>query len=242
LASMHVPVARQEFFLSMRHVASRWKRILRAAVDRHCFGRRADLGHGTERQVAHYLWGIRSDHQNRYRFAANQVTGHDILDVACGVGYGSYLLGRQDRAHRVVGVDNCAEAIAFASSCYARSNVVFRCVDAMTMVGEATFDTIVSFETLEHIDDERRFMTLLGQLARPRCKLFVSTPNEEFYPFCPRVNPYHVRHHTPLALDRLLVETGWAIVERYCQRDPSPGKVALGTDGRFLVYVAERAL
>jgi 2-polyprenyl-3-methyl-5-hydroxy-6-metoxy-1,4-benzoquinol methylase len=216
--------------------------MVRAAVDRHCFGRRADLGHGTERQVAHYLWGIRSDHRNRYRFAANQITGHDILDVACGVGYGSYILGIHDHARRVVGVDKCAEAIAFASSCYARSNVGFRCVDAMTMVGQATFDTIVSFETIEHIEDERSFMTLLRHLARPRCKLFVSTPNEELYPFCPRVNPYHVRHHTPLALEGLLIETGWAVVERYCQQDTSPGTVARGTDGRFLVYVAEPAL
>jgi 2-polyprenyl-3-methyl-5-hydroxy-6-metoxy-1,4-benzoquinol methylase len=239
--SRFVPVARQAWGPNMWQVAARWKRICLDAVDRHCFGRRADLGHGTERQVAHYLWGIRLDHRNRYRFAAHWIIGRDILDVACGVGYGSYLLGRYDRARRVVGVDNSAEAISFAKSCYTRPNVVFRCADANELVGKATFDTIVSFETLEHIDDEKRFMTVLGQMARPRCRLVVSTPNEERYPFCPRGNPYHVRHHTPVALERLLAETGWMVMERYCQRDNFPGHVVRGTQGRFLVYVAQRA-
>lgn len=204
-------------------------------------GQRADLGHGSERQAARWLWGIRPDHRHRYRFASAVVGGGAVLDVACGVGYGSYMLGRAHPGRTVLGRDRCARTIGFARRSFGRRNVAFECGDALDMPGRDRFDAIVSLETLEHIDDEERFLEVLHRLARRRCTLVISTPNERCYPFVPSFNPHHVRHHTPEQLDHLLASTGWEVVSRHCQRTSSVGRVVAGTDGRFIVYVAERA-
>ena len=38
------------------------------------------------------------EHQQRYQWASKYCDGKDILDVACGVGYGSEILARQGAA------------------------------------------------------------------------------------------------------------------------------------------------
>jgi 2-polyprenyl-3-methyl-5-hydroxy-6-metoxy-1,4-benzoquinol methylase len=204
-------------------------------------GQRPDLGHGSERQASRWLWGIRRDHRHRYRFASHVIGSGAVLDVACGVGYGSYMLGRADPARTVLGRDRCARAIEFARRTYGRPNVAFECGDALGQPGEGRFDAIVSLETLEHIQDEVAFLRVLHRLARSRCTLVISTPNECLYPFHVSFNPHHVRHHTPDQLERLLAATGWNVVSRHCQRTAGTCRVVPGNEGRFLIYVAARA-
>ena len=44
-----------------------------------------------DRQAAKRIEGIRRDHLERYRYAMSLAEG-PVLDAACGVGYGAYLL------------------------------------------------------------------------------------------------------------------------------------------------------
>ena len=57
------------------------------------------------------------EHWHRYHFAAPLVAGLDVLDVACGEGYGSALLAA--RASSVIGADIAAGAVEHARSRYA---------------------------------------------------------------------------------------------------------------------------
>src|SRR2546422_10240282 len=59
----------------------------------------------------------------RYLVANDAVSGRTVLDVACGEGYGAFLLAR--RARRVVGVDIAHEACAHAAARYSTSNLHF---------------------------------------------------------------------------------------------------------------------
>lgn len=213
----------------------------RALLGRLFLGQRPDLGHGSERQAARCLWGIRPDHRLRYHFASQAIGDGAVLDVACGVGYGSYMLGRADPARTVLGRDRCEKTIEFARRTYGRHNVAFECAEALCMRGHDAFDAIVSLETLEHVYDEVGFLGVLHRLARRQCTLVISTPNESLYPFRASFNPHHVRHHTPEQLERLLVTTGWDVVSRHCQRTNRAARVVPGTDGRFIIYVAVRA-
>ena len=48
--------------------------------------------HDGERQVAPSLDGIRKDHVERYKLAAEIFGGLSVMDVGCGVGYGAKVL------------------------------------------------------------------------------------------------------------------------------------------------------
>ena len=53
------------------------------------------------------------EHLHRYHLAARLAAGREVLDAACGAGYGSAILAAQ--AVRVTGLDLSAETVAYAS-------------------------------------------------------------------------------------------------------------------------------
>ena len=120
-------------------------------------------------------------HWRRYEFALGQLpSGAAVADLACGTGYGSILLSR--RASRVVGVDIDAAAIAAARRRYKQQRrVAFVLEDLRNLQFDSEFDVIVSFETLEHFDEDA-IAGLLRSFARalkPGGLLVYSTPYQQ---------------------------------------------------------------
>lgn len=132
-------------------------------------------------------------HLARYRFAAGQARPGRLLDLACGVGYGTRVLA--DGAAQVqsaLGVDIAPEAVEYASSHYANDRVRYRNCDGMAFDDPEGFDTIVSLETVEHVPEpEALFERLVGML-RPG-GIFISS-----VPVTPSVdlNPHHLTDWT----------------------------------------------
>ena len=94
---------------------------------------------------------IHQEHLHRYRFAAEFIKDKVVLDLACGEGYGSFLMA--EFAKKVVGLDIDKETIEHASSKYCKANLEF-ITGSMIKVpidNEKVFDAIVCFESLEHI-------------------------------------------------------------------------------------------
>jgi 2-polyprenyl-3-methyl-5-hydroxy-6-metoxy-1,4-benzoquinol methylase len=133
------------------------------------------------RQVSPTLEGIRRDHRERYRLAASLIPdGASVLDAACGVGYGSWMLAGLSRPREVVAVDISPDAIAYARRHYSHPRVTFHCADLLACRFDAgRFDVIVSFETLEHIAEDRVFLALLERRSAPDGMLVISTRNED---------------------------------------------------------------
>ncbi len=122
-----------------------------------------------------------TEHWHRYHFVLAWVSGKRVLDVACGEGYGSALMARS--AEAVTGVDIAPDAIAHARQCYgALQNLRFTEASCTTLPFEdASFDCIVSFETLEHIPEQARFLAEIRRVLTPDGICVVSTPNKEEY-------------------------------------------------------------
>jgi len=177
----------------------------------------------------------RADHLKRYQLASKYASGR-VLDAACGCGYGSKLL--LETAQLVVGVDYSAQAIHWADEHFQGPYFIQGRIEDEPWTGR--FETVVSFETIEHIQDAK----LAVQALRKACigTLIASVPNEEAYPFNPQKfaqddsPPY--RHYRPHEFDELLKECGFKVTERFCQKDKK-GDIHSGTDGRFLIVVAE---
>ena len=185
------------------------------------------------RQYGTNLSHIRRDHVARYEFAASRIKRANILDAACGIGYGSRLL--HDAGNVVTGVDIEPEAIEWARLHFDGPDYLVR--DLMHLdLRHQYYDLIVSFETLEHLESP---VVPLRQFRRSPL-LIASVPNERQFPFDAAKfagDKYpHKRHYTPKEFDELLNSAGWEVVERHCQRTKH-SDVERGTDGMFLVYV-----
>jgi ubiquinone/menaquinone biosynthesis C-methylase UbiE len=140
-----------------------------------------DLPFTGERFIPGTRGEIWIEHGHRYHFASAFVGSRRVLDLACGEGYGSALLAR--RAAAVVGVDVSQQAIDHARRAYPDlRNVEFQ-VGSCTAIPapDASIDVAVSFETLEHIAEQERFMDELARVLKPGGLLLISCPNKAEY-------------------------------------------------------------
>ncbi|MDP1850210.1 MAG: class I SAM-dependent methyltransferase, partial [Solirubrobacteraceae bacterium] len=96
---------------------------------------------------------VLAEHLARYRLAARLAPGRDVLDAACGEGYGSAMLAAAGAAS-VVGIDIDAATVAHARE---RHGIDARQGDVGRLpFDDATFGLVVSFETIEHVAEPER--------------------------------------------------------------------------------------
>ena len=120
------------------------------------------------------------EHWHRYLIARQYAKGLRVLDVASGEGYGSHLLAHV--AASVVGVDLSVDAVAHAAVRYPASNLRYVAASC-THIPEpdASFDVIVSFETIEHITEHEAFLREVNRLLVPGGLFIISSPNRPEY-------------------------------------------------------------
>ncbi len=123
---------------------------------------------------------IRYEHVHRYVFARELVSGLRVLDAACGEGYGSALLA--ESAAEVSGVDVSAEAVRHATERYRAPGLRFIESDCLSLpFDDGHFDCIVSFETLEHLEDQEGLLHEFRRVLSPGGFLLISTPDKAIY-------------------------------------------------------------
>ncbi|MBF5044742.1 MULTISPECIES: bifunctional 2-polyprenyl-6-hydroxyphenol methylase/3-demethylubiquinol 3-O-methyltransferase UbiG [Myxococcaceae] len=152
-------------------------------------------------------------HLQRYEFASGHVRARRVLDLACGVGYGSALLAKAGAAE-VLGADLSSEAIAHAKRTYASENLSFVCADAFEFTPPAPFDVVVSLETIEHVADPARLFRRLVEMVAPGGMLIASVPTT----LSSDVNPYHLSDFTEAQFRRMFQDAGLEIVDELRQR------------------------
>ncbi|MFC4764053.1 glycosyltransferase [Dyella koreensis] len=161
---------------------------------------------------------IRLEHFHRYALARGLVAGKDVLDVACGEGYGSSILASQARS--VVGVDISNEAVDHARATYGdASNLEFRQGSAAALdLPDNAFDVVVSFETVEHLFEQEEMLAELRRVLRPSGILLMSSPNRPIYSDAAgHHNEYHVKELDFIEFDALL-KTQFPKIQYWGQR------------------------
>jgi SAM-dependent methyltransferase len=144
------------------------------------------------------------EHWHRYLLARELARGRDVLDIACGEGYGSALMAQV--ATSVVGMDVAEDAVVHATAAYPAANLRFERGDARRIpLPDASVDLVVSFETLEHFVEHDEFLLEARRVLRPGGALLVSTPERDTYsPEALPANPYHAKELTEAEFDALL--------------------------------------
>lgn len=146
------------------------------------------------------------EHLHRYAWAAAFANGRRVLDAACGEGYGSALLARSGA--RVLGLDIDASSVAHARTRYGiQPDLEFAQADvtALDHLADASFDLIVSFETLEHVQAQERMLAGFRRLLKPDGMLLLSSPDKRNYSDARGYhNEFHVRELYREEFDALL--------------------------------------
>jgi len=136
-------------------------------------------------------WELYSvEHRQRYEWASQYCKNQTVLDVACGVGYGSEILARAG-ATTVVGIDiayNAFQQEERPRALFAGGNV------SRLPFANETFDVVVSFETIEHIPNSETLLVEISRVLKQDGLCICSSPNRDFIPASGEreTNPFHV--------------------------------------------------
>ncbi len=139
--------------------------------------------------------GIECEHFHRYYAIRKMVSGKVVLDAASGMGYGTYLLS--EWASRAYGIDLSNEAIRFSQQNYKGDNLVYIPMSIQNLDFEDDFfDVVVSFETIEHVDEEiqKSFMNEIKRVLKSDGLLIMSTPDKYIHTdLMKNSNEFHVK-------------------------------------------------
>lgn len=181
--------------------------------------------------------GMLLEHIARYYFATPYIRGR-VLDIACGTGYGCHMVAKERKREvtEIVGVDNDPDTLAYANVEYNHQKVTYvqgNAVDPELPAQLGMFDTILSFETIEHVEDDRQFMDNLYDMLKPGGTLVLSSPFGRGRGM-PTSEPFHVHQLTPDEFVQLFVR--FSQVEIYYQRGVTFEKPRDGV--RYFIGVA----
>ena len=137
-----------------------------------------------------------------YEWLGARVGGLEVIDMACGEGYGSDVLARG--AARVVGVDANPEAHEHAKRRYRRENLSFARELVETFTAPA--DAVVFLQTIEHVQNPHAVLEHFRSLVGERGVVYVTTPN--VLTLAPAGaarsdNPWHVKEYRAEEFDQL---------------------------------------
>ena len=133
------------------------------------------------------------EHYHRYAFAKRLVANKRVLDVASGEGYGSHILSKF--AQSVTGIDIDKTSIQHASNKYRKDNLQYIESSCLNMpVDSGSIDVVISFETLEHLAEQKEMLAEFNRVLKTDGLLVISTPDKSHYSDATGFkNEYHVK-------------------------------------------------
>ncbi len=150
---------------------------------------------------------LRAEHAHRYRWAASLARGR-VLDAACGVGYGAPIITASGAVSTYTGLDRANEALAIANHDFDSSGRAFIKGDVYSLpFADASFDTVVSLETIEHLEHPDRALAEFKRVLAPGGVLLGSVPSKVFEEACRDAygaNEFHKSEFDDDDLDRLI--------------------------------------
>lgn len=132
-----------------------------------------------ERMIPEFHKGtlIYAEHITRYQAVEELLKNKIVLDIASGSGYGTNLMAKN--AKKVYGVDVDEEAIRYAQDNFSGANIEYKIGDGEKIpLEDNSVDVVVTFETIEHILNYKKFLAEVKRVLRPDGVAIISTPND----------------------------------------------------------------
>lgn len=132
-----------------------------------------------------------------YVIAEKYITGN-VLEVGCGEGRGLELV--IPRAATFTAVDKIEPVIAKLQARYPSATFRAMNIPPLSGVPDNAFDRVISFQVIEHIEDDALFLSEIHRVLKPGGVALLTTPNRKM---SLSRNPWHVREYLPDELGSL---------------------------------------
>lgn len=130
-----------------------------------------------------------------YYEAAKRINGR-VLEIGTGSGYGIEVIA--PHADQFVTIDKHVPDSSLLKS----KNVEFKQATVPPLPFEdESFDFVISFQVIEHIKEDSKFVAEIYRVLRSGGQFIVSTPNKTM---SLTRNPWHIREYTPIEFSKLL--------------------------------------
>jgi 2-polyprenyl-3-methyl-5-hydroxy-6-metoxy-1,4-benzoquinol methylase len=151
------------------------KRVVESIADQHARDDMAVPTYLHRNRLIHWLFWRRLD----VAFGLLPTGKLDsVLDFGCGTGV--LLPSLATRARHVYGCDLRPEPARALVKHFGLSNVQVLAADELLQIAPASLDCIVSADVLEHIDDLQPLLRAFHALLRPKGRLVISGPTENW--------------------------------------------------------------
>ncbi|WP_420879698.1 methyltransferase domain-containing protein [Rhodococcus sp. (in: high G+C Gram-positive bacteria)] len=149
-------------------------------------------------------------HEVVYRDLLPRCAGRRVLEAGSGEGYGANMIA--DVAAQVTGLDYDVSAVEHVRARYPRVEMLHGNLAELPL-GDASVDTVVNFQVIEHLWDQAQFLRECHRVLTPGGELLISTPNR--ITFSPGrdtpLNPFHTRELNAAELAELLTLAGFRV-------------------------------
>lgn len=135
-----------------------------------------------------------------YYLAKPYIQG-DLLELGCGEGRGVELLS--PLADSYLALDKIQEVIDALRSKYPEVSFEQAVFPPFQSLKSESFNTIVSFQVIEHVKKDKEFLQEIYRVLKPGGKAILTTPNIKK---TLTRNPWHVREYTPKQLTDMASE------------------------------------
>ncbi|WP_315818966.1 class I SAM-dependent methyltransferase [Paraflavitalea speifideaquila] len=154
-------------------------------------------------------------HLERYQYAGSHLLPGSVADIACGAGYGSYLLATAfaDKVKEIIAADIDDACIQYARTRYAHPNIRFVTTDAFSFEPGMALNNIVSLETIEHLSDPAAFVQQVSRHLMTGGRFIASAPVTPSMD----ANPYHLHDFTINSFKKIFLDAGLTAVNTFIQ-------------------------
>lgn len=132
-----------------------------------------------------------------YVVAEPYVAG-DVLEVGCGEGRGIDVLIRN--ASTFTAVDKIAPVISKLQERYPTGRFLSMNIPPLTGLDDNRYDLVASFQVIEHIQNDKLFLSEIYRVLKPGGTALLTTPNRKL---SLTRNPWHIREYLADELNEL---------------------------------------
>jgi 2-polyprenyl-3-methyl-5-hydroxy-6-metoxy-1,4-benzoquinol methylase len=120
------------------------------------------------------------------------------LEIGCGEGRGLDLLAPDSDEYTAL--DKIQEIIDQLQVSYPKIKFIQGNIPPMSMLESDTYDVVISFQVIEHINDDNSYLQEIHRVLKPGGKAIITTPNIKK---TLSRNPWHIREYTAEQLTNL---------------------------------------
>ncbi len=137
-------------------------------------------------------------HMVAYKETADIISG-TVLEIGCGEGYGMTELA--PRSEKYIAIDKYNTPID--KEIRKQNNIVFKQMEVPPLkeIENDSVDFVVAFQVIEHINNDKLFVSEIFRVLKPGGKLILTTPNKLM---SLTRNPWHYREYKPEQMKQIL--------------------------------------